>query len=44
LASFVNTLALRMDLSGEPTVQQGTAQVKQQALDAQQNQDLPFEQ
>ncbi|WP_334189202.1 amino acid adenylation domain-containing protein [Noviherbaspirillum sp.] len=41
---FVNTLALRMDLSGDPSVAQWLQQVKQQTLDAQKYQDLPFEQ
>ncbi|KRB71153.1 hypothetical protein ASE07_27265 [Noviherbaspirillum sp. Root189] len=41
---FVNTLALRMDLSGSPSVKEMLARVKARALEAQQNQDLPFEQ
>ena len=41
---FVNTLALRLDLSSSPTVSQLLAQVKEQALSAQQHQDIPFEQ
>ena len=41
---FVNTLALRIDLSGSPTVAELLARVKAQALIAQQNQDIPFEQ
>ncbi|HEX6910409.1 MAG TPA: amino acid adenylation domain-containing protein, partial [Longimicrobium sp.] len=41
---FVNTLALRVDLSGRPTVAQLLEQVKARALEAQQNQDIPFEQ
>ncbi|HEU4881703.1 MAG TPA: amino acid adenylation domain-containing protein, partial [Longimicrobium sp.] len=41
---FVNTLAMRMDLSGAPTVAQMLARVKTRALQAQQNQDIPFEQ
>jgi amino acid adenylation domain-containing protein len=41
---FVNMLALRLDLSGDPTVGELLQRVKAQALDAQHNQDLPFEQ
>ena len=41
---FVNTLALRIDLDGTPTVAQLLQQVKACALAAQQHQDLPFEQ
>ncbi|HEX6912704.1 MAG TPA: amino acid adenylation domain-containing protein [Longimicrobium sp.] len=41
---FVNTLAVRVDLSARPTVAQLLEQVKRRALDAQQNQDIPFEQ
>ncbi|MBW3655446.1 MAG: amino acid adenylation domain-containing protein, partial [Gemmatimonadetes bacterium] len=41
---FVNTLALRVDLSGRPTVADLLGQVKSRALEAQQNQDIPFEQ
>ena len=41
---FVNTLALRVDLSGEPTVAELLERVKAQALAAQQHQDVPFEQ
>ncbi|PQQ28416.1 hypothetical protein C6H64_14615 [Photorhabdus luminescens] len=41
---FVNTLALRMDLSGELTVTELLARVRQTALAAQEHQDLPFEQ
>ncbi|WP_116895900.1 non-ribosomal peptide synthetase, partial [Pseudomonas syringae] len=41
---FVNTLAVRVDLSGTPSVQNLLQQVKQQTLAAQANQDLPFEQ
>ncbi|HEY0859107.1 MAG TPA: amino acid adenylation domain-containing protein, partial [Albitalea sp.] len=41
---FINTLALRLDLSGGPTVAQLLQRVKASALDAQHNQDLPFEQ
>ena len=41
---FVNTLALRLDLSGSPTVSELLRQAKAQALAAQQHQDIPFEQ
>ncbi len=41
---FVNTLALRIDLSDGPTVAQLLDRVKAEALEAQDHQDLPFEQ
>ena len=41
---FINTLAVRVDLSGRPTVAELLARVKARALAAQQNGDLPFEQ
>ncbi|HEX8693688.1 MAG TPA: amino acid adenylation domain-containing protein, partial [Longimicrobium sp.] len=41
---FVNTLAVRVDLSGSPTVAELLERVKARALEAQQNQDIPFEQ
>ena len=41
---FVNTLALRVDLSGSPTVAGLLAQLKERTLGAQHHQDIPFEQ
>jgi non-ribosomal peptide synthetase component F len=41
---FVNSLALRLDLSGDPSVGKLLDRVKAQALEAQAHQDLPFEQ
>ncbi|HYR07484.1 MAG TPA: amino acid adenylation domain-containing protein, partial [Longimicrobium sp.] len=41
---FVNTLPVRVELSGSPTVAGLLGQVKARALEAQQNQDIPFEQ
>ncbi|MBW3656769.1 MAG: amino acid adenylation domain-containing protein, partial [Gemmatimonadetes bacterium] len=41
---FVNTLAVRVDLSGSPTVAELLEQVRTRSLGAQQNQDIPFEQ
>ncbi|HKX32261.1 MAG TPA: amino acid adenylation domain-containing protein, partial [Blastocatellia bacterium] len=40
---FVNTLALRIDVSSSPTAGELLGRVKAQALRAQQHQDLPFE-
>jgi natural product biosynthesis luciferase-like monooxygenase protein/amino acid adenylation domain-containing protein len=40
---FVNTLALRADLSGNPSFRSLLARVRRMALDAFEHQDLPFE-
>ncbi|MBP0943701.1 non-ribosomal peptide synthetase, partial [Pseudomonas alliivorans] len=41
---FVNTLAVRIDISGEPDVSTLLARIKSQVIQAQEHQDLPFEQ
>ena len=41
---FVNTMPVKVDLSGSPTVSQLLARVRTQVLDVQQHQELPFEQ
>src|SRR5438309_771738 len=41
---FVNTLALRIDLTGQPTIGELLRRVRQTAIEAQDHQDLPFEQ
>src|SRR5262245_26098831 len=41
---FVNTLALRIDVAGSPTVGELLERVKSQTLGAQRHQDIPFEQ
>jgi amino acid adenylation domain-containing protein len=40
---FINTLAMRADLSGEPTFRELLARVKQTALDGYAHQEIPFE-
>ena len=40
---FVNSLALRLDLSGSPTVRELLERVKRQVIAALQHQDIPFE-
>ena len=41
---FINRLALRLDVSGSPSVGEMLERVKEQTLAAQQHQDIPFEQ
>ena len=41
---FVNTLALRIDLQEQPTVETLLSRTRQQVLEAQAHQDLPFDQ
>lgn len=44
IGCFVNSLALRVDLSGQPSLAELIARVRQTTLAAQDHQDLPFEQ
>ncbi|CAG8999282.1 MAG: Tyrocidine synthase 3 [Candidatus Celerinatantimonas neptuna] len=44
IGMFVNTQALRVDLSGEPDMRELLSRVKQISMDAQEHQDIPFEQ
>jgi amino acid adenylation domain-containing protein len=41
---FVNTQAVRIEMNGSPTVEELLERVKRRALEAQQHQDIPFEQ
>lgn len=41
---FLNTLVVRVDFAGAPTVAELLEQVKQRVVEAQSNQDIPFEQ
>ncbi|GKS63650.1 hypothetical protein YTPLAS72_09540 [Nitrospira sp.] len=43
IGSFVNTLVMRTDLSGDPTFIELLAQVRETALEAYANQDFPFD-
>ncbi len=43
IGSFLNTLALRTDLSGEPSFREVLRRVRETTLDAYEHQDLPFE-
>ncbi|WP_231119906.1 condensation domain-containing protein, partial [Mycobacterium colombiense] len=40
---FVNTVVLRVDLAGDPTVAELLAQVRRRSLEAYEHQDVPFE-
>lgn len=43
VGSFVNTLVIRADLSGKPSVRELLARVRKMTLEAYTNQDVPFE-
>jgi amino acid adenylation domain-containing protein len=44
IGSFLNLLAIRLDLTGSPTVREFLERVKGQTLEAQEHQDISFEQ
>ena len=44
IGSFANTIALRVDLAGRPTFRELLARVRAEVLEADRNQDVPFEQ
>ena len=43
LGMVVNTVVMRFDLSGDPTLRELLARIRHRLLEAQENQDLPFE-
>jgi len=43
IGTFVNTVVLRLDLSGDPTFTECVARVRERCLDAYANQEYPFE-